>query len=97
MLSGVDSKSNDAIVASMSEQRVEIGSTVRVILESGAPVSFTIVHPLRTDPGRGIISCDSPLGKALLGKRTGDKVTYTVDNRILQADIVEIFPETKNA
>ncbi len=73
-----------------SAQRVGIDSGVLLKFESGEIVTYTITHPDRTDPGRGVISYDSPLGKALLGKKEGDKITYAVENRIFEASIIEI-------
>lgn len=39
-----------------------------------------IVTSLRRDPFRRIISKDSPLGSALMGKRIGDRVLITADS-----------------
>lgn len=74
----------------MDTRSIAIGDTVRIKFPSGPAVSFTIAPSLHTDPGHGVISCDSPLGKALLGKKAGDRVTYAVENRMFQADITEI-------
>lgn len=74
-------------------RRIEIGSTVTVMFQSGETMAYTIVQAIRTDPDHCIISCDSPLGKALLGKRAGDTVIYTVGDRAIQVDIVQIFSE----
>lgn len=35
---------------------------------------FHLVGVLEADPGRGKISCESPLGRKLVGKRVGDKI-----------------------
>lgn len=52
---------------------VQIGSTVRVKSEHGEE-TFTIVGSEEADPKEGKISNESPLGKAFLGRKTGDKV-----------------------
>lgn len=39
-----------------------------------------IVTTLRRDPGRRIISKESPLGSALIGKKVGDRVCVNIDN-----------------
>ena len=39
-----------------------------------------IVTTLRRDPGRRIISKESPLGTALMGKKVGDRVCVNIDN-----------------
>lgn len=54
---------------------VVIGSFVRV-LEKGfdEEESYRIVGPAEANPREGKISIESPLGKALLGAKVGDKV-----------------------
>ena len=52
---------------------IQVGSTVS--LESnGEKFSFTITDPNLASPEEEKISSESPLGKALLGKKEGDKV-----------------------
>lgn len=54
---------------------VVIGSLVRVV-ETGVDEeeSYRIVGPAEANPREGKISIESPLGKALLGAKVGDKV-----------------------
>jgi transcription elongation factor GreA len=52
---------------------VQVGS--KVSLESnGEKFSFTITDPNLANPAEENISSESPLGKALLGKKKGDKI-----------------------
>jgi len=60
-----------------SNDHVQIGSTVRVDGPDG-PESFTIVGSTEARPTEGRISNESPVGRALLGRRSGDKVTVHV-------------------
>jgi transcription elongation factor GreB len=65
------------IVEPKAEQkgRVFFGATVEVEDEdSGESLSFRIVGVDESDPKSGDISWQSPVGKALLGKRVGDSV-----------------------
>lgn len=39
-----------------------------------------VVTTIRTDPLKGLISRESPFGKAVLGKKTGDKITVCVSD-----------------
>ena len=55
---------------------VQLGSKVKVKDEYGEE-NFTIVGPVEADPKKGLISLESPVGKALLGKRAGDRVKVT--------------------
>jgi len=52
---------------------VQIGSTVEV-KANGKSREFTIVGSEEADPMAGRISNESPLGKAFLGKKTGQEV-----------------------
>ena len=52
---------------------VQIGATVQVEVE-GQVDEFTIVGPLEANPFLGKISHESPIGKALLNHKVGDKV-----------------------
>ena len=54
---------------------VTIGSTVRVTDETGEDVTYTIVGSAEADPINDKISNESPVGRALLGKRKGQAVT----------------------
>ncbi len=57
---------------------VTIGSTVRVTDETGEDVTYTIVGSAEADPVNDKISNESPVGRALLGKRKGQAVTVQV-------------------
>ena len=69
--------------------RVLFGATV-TIEEDGEEKSFSIVGVDETAPGRGVISWVSPLGKALLGKRVGDLVTFVAPKGKRELELVNI-------
>ena len=52
--------------------RAFFGAWVTVELEDGAERTYRLVGPDEFDVGRGLISVDAPLGRALLGRREGD-------------------------
>jgi len=55
---------------------VAFGSTVEVVDEStGRPAEYTLVGEAEADVGKGLLSADSPVGRALIGKRVGDVVS----------------------
>jgi transcription elongation factor GreA len=54
---------------------VALGSKVKVAEEGGQPEVFNIVGKAEADPGKGRISNESPLGRGLMGRRKGDRVT----------------------
>jgi len=53
------------------EDSNEIGKKY-IVNHKGKDTSFVIVIPTETDPSKGHISSQSPLAKALEGKKTGD-------------------------
>jgi transcription elongation factor GreA len=71
-----------------SSDHVQIGSTV-VLKSADGEERFTIVGSTEARPNEGRISNESPVGRALLGKKKGEKVvvrvpagdfTYTIVN-----------------
>jgi len=56
---------------------VQIGSTVKVKSDDGTD-SYTIVGSAEANPAQGKISNESPVGRALLGKKKGDKIVVQV-------------------
>lgn len=61
------------ISSSKSGGSVKLGSTVTVHV-GGKKEEFKVVGEWEADPKEKKISHESPLGKALIGKKTGDKV-----------------------
>jgi transcription elongation factor GreA len=54
---------------------IGLGSKVTITEgEDGPPEHYNIVGSVEADPRRGFISNESPLGRALLGHKVGDKV-----------------------
>lgn len=55
---------------------VGLGSKVTITEgDDGPPEHYTIVGSVEADPSRGYISNMSPLGRALIGSKAGDRVT----------------------
>lgn len=69
---------------------VEVGNEVRVQLQDGSEEHYTIVGSAEAKPGEGRISNESPMGKALLGKRVGDEVEVEAPAGPLKLRILEI-------
>ncbi|MDQ7843483.1 MAG: transcription elongation factor GreA [Armatimonadota bacterium] len=58
---------------------IVVGCTVRLQeLGSGEEITYTIVGSAEADPDRDRISNESPVGRALLGRRAGDVVEVAV-------------------
>lgn len=60
-----------------STTHVQIGSTVTIRSQDGKE-SFTIVGSAEAAPADGKISNESPVGRALLGRKKGEEVTVSV-------------------
>ena len=59
-----------------SSGKIQLGSTV-VLEKGGRQTTFQIVGPYETDPMKGRISNQSPLGAALIGHVKGDEVAIS--------------------
>jgi transcription elongation factor GreA len=69
-----------------------IGMQVEVETESGAKRLFKLVETFEADPKSGLISDQSPVGKALMGHKEGDEVTVTTPGGVTTYVILSINP-----
>ncbi len=77
-------------VAAHKANRVQIGSTVKISDNNGKEMQYTIVGGAEAQPSKGLISNDSPVGLALLGRRVGDLVQISVPKGVLKLTVTEI-------
>jgi transcription elongation factor GreA len=54
------------------------GSTIDVVDADGTVETYHLVGAVESDPSAGRISVESPVGRALVGKKKGDKITVSV-------------------
>ena len=64
--------------ATFSGDRVIFGATVTLLDEDEKPIRYQIVGQTEADAGKGRISYNSPIGRALIGKQLGEEVEVTV-------------------
>jgi transcription elongation factor GreA len=77
---------------SMPEDQIHILSNVKVKdITYDEEITFELVSPEEADFELDKISVISPLGKELLGKKVGDKVSVDVQNGVIEYLILEIF------
>jgi transcription elongation factor GreA len=57
---------------------VEPGSTIEVEDDEGETMTYHLVGAVEADPSSGHISVESPVGRALVGRRPGDRVSVQV-------------------
>lgn len=79
------------IEENVSKDKVNIGSGV-IIQEVGTDYTeeYKIVGSAETDPLKGKISNESPMGEALIGTKVGDTVSVTTPGGVINFEIVEI-------
>lgn len=65
-------------VQEVPTKHVGIGSKVTIEINAKSKKEVTIVGNYEADPLSGKISSNSPIGKALLGRKTGDKIEVEV-------------------
>lgn len=72
------------------DSKVQLGSTVKLKGEGGRAKAFQVVGTVEADPLNGKISDESPIGKALLGKKMGEKVEIKASAETATYKIAEI-------
>ncbi len=59
---------------SLSGDKVVFGATVRLLDEDDKPITYQIVGEVEADAKGGRISYNSPVGRALIGRKLGEEV-----------------------
>jgi transcription elongation factor GreA len=72
-----------------NDGQVRLGSEVK-LKDGGKPVEYQIVGTIEANPAQGKISDESPIGKALLGKKIGDKAELKTPSGVHVYKIIEI-------
>lgn len=83
----------NAVVISQTgaKDHVDIGCTVTILdVAYGSRETYTIVGSTEVDPGNGRISLKSPIGRALMGRRNGDRVEVQTPGGAVEFEVVEI-------
>jgi transcription elongation factor GreA len=75
-----------------AEDAVDLGTTVtlRVVGKKGQERTFQIVGANESDPTGGKLSHASPVGKAVLKKKVGEKVTVSTPRGATEYEIVNV-------
>ena len=81
---------NAQVAATTGDLTVSIGSTVSLIDPNGEVMEVTLVGTTETNSLEHKISNESPVGRALLGKRVGDVVDVETQAGIIQYKVLEI-------
>ena len=79
---------------STEDDQVGIGKEVELYFEEdGESEKFKIVTSIRGNSLQGRLSIESPIGKAVIGKKAGDRVLVSVGNGGYYVKIVSIRPD----
>ncbi len=81
MIGDIESKLSRAMVidpAALSGDKIVFGATVTLLDEDDKPITYQIVGETEADAKSGRISYNSPLGRALIGRRVDEEVEVTV-------------------
>ena len=81
MIADIEDKLSRALVidpATLSGDKVVFGATVHLVDEDDKPVTYQIVGQTEADAKASRISYNSPLGRALIGRKVGEDVEVTV-------------------
>lgn len=77
----------------LSADVVRVGSAVQVTDDKGKKLSYTIVGSTEANPSENKLSNESPVGKALVGRKKGDSVKVLLPSgkqRQLTVDKIEV-------
>ena len=93
-IANLEATLENAIVLDDSElgtDKVNVGNKVKVInIDADEETEYKIVSTTEADPIMGLISDDSPLGKALIGQRKGDSINVETPMGVVKYTITEI-------
>ena len=78
-------------IEKIPRDRSGLGSTLFLTdIKTGKEKQFHLVFPEDVDPDAGKISPGSPVGKALMGKQTGDEVMVLLPEQKIEYDVINV-------
>jgi len=78
-------------------ERIFFGAFVEIEQEGGERRELRLVGADESDPALGLLSVESPLGRALLGKREGEEVVVRRPRGETRCEVIAIRYETEPA
>lgn len=69
-----------------------LGTMVRVREADGSEETYTLVSPVEASPTDGRVSVNSPLGQALVGKKTGERGVVVAPSGSWEIEVIAIEP-----
>lgn len=78
------------VIDEVSREVVSLGSIVHLATSDEREYHYSIVGSYEANPGAGRISHESPVGKALLGRKAGDQVIVATPGGVKEYTILGI-------
>lgn len=76
---------------SLSTDSIQVGNTITLYdLEFDEELVYKIVGSIESNPDKGYVSNESPMGKALIGKKKGDVVNIETPGGTIQMKVLKI-------
>ena len=83
---------NEAVVKPFDELKagkIDVGSKIKILF-SGEEQNYEVVAPAEANILKNKISYQSPLGKQLIGKKTGDVFNFTAGDKNIKVKILSL-------
>lgn len=91
VLTDIMSNADSIDISTLSGDKIDFGATVLLIDEdTDKKVSYSLVSKYESDLENGKISVESPVGKALIGKKVGDSIEIRTPSGIKNYEVLEI-------
>lgn len=81
---------NVEVIKARKTKQVSLGSTVTLKQPKGTKLTVQLVGTIEADPTNDKISDESPIGRALLGKKEGESVDIVKPNETVTYTVLEI-------
>jgi transcription elongation factor GreA len=92
-IQGLEEQLRDAVIVEKGDQprgEVAIGSTVTLKGPRGKELKFKVVGSAEADPDQNRLSNESPIGRAVMGRKKGDKVEVSTPKGVVKYEIATI-------
>jgi len=73
---------------SAQSKKISIGSKITIAYLSGETANIQITGSGESNPSKGLIAYDTPLGKALIGKTIGAEVVFFVNEQKIEVKVI---------
>lgn len=75
----------------ISTDSIQVGNTVKLYdIEFDEELDYKIVGSIESNPDKGYVSNESPIGKALIGKKKGETVDIETPSGVIQMKVLKI-------